>query len=309
MPVELGLTAKVGAGDGMDRAAAALAEERSRGFWVGGALAVVLAVMSYCSRFLAEFFNLHLLGRATLEPLGWWLYVAVRVPVAAALVWTVVRFPGAVKTRAGGDGGNIRDARFFDPLMGLRAMACLIVMVGHFFLVTFSLYPNDPNRSLRMLKMLLLCPPWAGVWVFFTLSGYLMGKGFARGRYALNAAGARSFLRNRLLRIAPVYYVGVFLVSVYLCPEIFRWRNWWMLIEMGLFDYRGDLPLNPIRALWSVSTEMQFYMLVPLLMVGLFAVGRHLLCCRWGCWLWGRRLGFGWRRCGSTWGRICMRRC
>jgi peptidoglycan/LPS O-acetylase OafA/YrhL len=47
-----------------------------------------------------------------------------------------------------------------------------------------------------------------------------------------------------------------------------------MLLEMFLFDYRGDLPINPIGALWSVSTEVQFYVLVPLLMVVLLRVQR-----------------------------------
>jgi peptidoglycan/LPS O-acetylase OafA/YrhL len=40
-----------------------------------------------------------------------------------------------------------------------------------------------------------------------------------------------------------------------------------MLAEMFLFDYRGDLPINPIGALWSVSTEMQFYLLAPMLIL------------------------------------------
>lgn len=147
--------------------------------------------------------------------------------------------------------------------MGLRALACFVVLMGHYFGVVFTF---DGNVS-RYVRMLLFPPPWCGVWIFFTLSGYLMGKGFARGRYTLDEAGNRSFLRNRLLRIGPVYYCAILFLSLYRYTEIFQWRHWWMLIEMFIFDYRGNLPISPNSALWSVSTEVQFYLLVPLLMV------------------------------------------
>jgi peptidoglycan/LPS O-acetylase OafA/YrhL len=71
---------------------------------------------------------------------------------------------------------------------------------------------------------------------------------------------------------APSYYCAILLVSLYRYTDILQWRHWWMLIEMFIFDYRGDLPINPIGALWSVSTEVQFYVLVPLLMVVLLHV-------------------------------------
>jgi peptidoglycan/LPS O-acetylase OafA/YrhL len=143
--------------------------------------------------------------------------------------------------------------------------------MGHYFMVEF---PFSREGGSRYLAALLRSSPWAGVWIFFTLSGYLMGKGFARGRYTLNEEGSRLFLRNRILRIAPVYYLGLVFVSIYRYPEIFQWRHWWMLLEIFIFDFRGDLPINSIGALWSVSTEVQFYLLVPLLMVALLHLSK-----------------------------------
>jgi peptidoglycan/LPS O-acetylase OafA/YrhL len=86
----------------------------------------------------------------------------------------------------------------------------------------------------------------------------------------------RAFLRNRLIRIAPVYYCGLLLVTIFRYPAMLQWRNLWMFLDVCLFDYRGDLPINSINALWSVSTEMQFYLLVPALAVLLLFLRNRL---------------------------------
>jgi len=248
---------------------AALGAKRNKGFWIAGCTALILSCVSYVNLRLVFLFNQHLF-RAETQNWGWCLYVALRLPIAAFFVWTVLRFP-CLEERAGEGSKPVKKARFFDPLMGLRALACFIVLMGHFFMVAFPFAGDVP----RMVRIVLEAPPWCGVWIFFTLSGYLMGKGFAKGRYTLDETGTRLFLRNRLLRIGPVYYCAILLVSLYRYTDILQWRHWWMLLEMFLFDYRGDLPINPIGALWSVSTEVQFYALVPLLMVVLLRVQRR----------------------------------
>ncbi len=216
--------------------------------------------------------NVYVFHRDKFSAQGWWVYVAVRLVLVSFLIWTIVRFPvrevGSGVRRPAGQAGP----RVFDPLMGLRALACLLVLMGHYFMVVFPLTTSGvwAGRVARLLRS----SPWAGVWIFFTLSGFLMGKAFASGRYDLNEAGARQFLRNRWLRIAPVYYFGLLLVTVLRYPQVLEWRNWWMVLEVCLFDYRGDLPINPMSALWSVSTEVQFYLLVPMIMVLLLLLRR-----------------------------------
>jgi peptidoglycan/LPS O-acetylase OafA/YrhL len=247
---------------------AALGAKRKKGFWIAGCTALFLSCASYGSRAIVLYFNTHLFGAET-QNWGWCLYVALRLPFAALFVWTVMRFPGH-GNRVAHENKPAVKTRLFDPLMGLRALACFIVLIGHYFGVT-SAFSGNENRYVRVL---LLAPPWCGVWIFFTLSGYLMGKGFTRGRYTLDEAGARSFFRNRLLRIGPIYFCAILLVSLYRYTDIFQWKHWWMLIEMFIFDYQGNLPINPIGALWSVSTEVQFYVLVPLLMVILLHLRR-----------------------------------
>jgi peptidoglycan/LPS O-acetylase OafA/YrhL len=248
---------------------AALSAKRKRGFWIAGCTAAFLSCVSYVNLPLVRFFNVHLFHSAAQDAPGWWLYVALRLPFVALFIWTVVHFP-VNSVPAGRENKPSLKAPSFDPLMGLRALACMVVLMGHFFLVSFP-FTGDVNRFVRIL---LVAPPWCGVSIFFTLSGYLMGKGFARGRYTLDESGMRSFLRNRLLRIGPIYFCALLLISLYRYTAILQWKHLWMLIEMFIFDYRGDLPINPIGALWSVSTEVQFYVLVPLLMMLLLRTHR-----------------------------------
>ena len=261
----------------MESISAALAFKRQRGFWMVSALALLLSVLTYVNPLLIDSLNARLCagcatqtilyGTKRFNDIGAWVYVALRLPLVALLVAMILRFPRKVADPpAARSKAHAPATRFFDPLMGLRALACMLVLLGHYFLVIFPFANNGVSAPVRAL---LRSSPWAGVWVFFALSGYLMGKGFAKGRYSLDESGAFLFYRNRLLRIMPIYVVSIVLVSMYRYPAVLQPHKLWMLIEMMIFDYRGDLPVNPVGALWSVSTEVQFYLLVPALMVGL----------------------------------------
>jgi peptidoglycan/LPS O-acetylase OafA/YrhL len=115
--------------------------------------------------------------------------------------------------------------------------------------------------------------PWAGVWLFFALSGYLMGKAFFRERYTLDSEGISRFICNRGVRILPVYVFAVLLVGVLTAPEVFESKNWWILVQTLTLSYDGGQPINIIGPLWSVSTEFQFYLLAPFLAMVINAAG------------------------------------
>ncbi len=243
------------------------APARGKTFWAAGAIALLLSSLSWGKFALVSLIDRRVLHVAEGASAGWWVYLAFRVPVTIALVWLIAGFPRRTAPAATHPARVKRSVvRLFDPLLGLRAFACFFVLMGHFFFVVF---PYAPTARDHMLAPFLRTSPWAGVWIFFTLSGFLMGKGFATGRYSLDRAGSRAFLYNRLLRIAPVYYLGLLVVSVFRYPALFVARNLWILLEVCLFDYHGTLPVPVMQALWSVSAEVQFYLLVPFLMMGL----------------------------------------
>ena len=156
-----------------------------------------------------------------------------------------------------------------DPLLGLRALACLNVFFGHWFMVVFRQSTPAHSVSEYGLRAALSFSPWCGVWMFFTLSGYLMGKGFVTGRHSVDRAGLKTFYRNRVLRIFPIYFISIFLVSVFVNPSYLDLRSPAAvnsLLEAGLFDQQAG---GVIGALWSVSTEFQFYLLAPMLFLSL----------------------------------------
>lgn len=155
--------------------------------------------------------------------------------------------------------------RNHDPLLILRAVACLMVLVGHGLMISFAPL-NLPNLIQNNEYIgLLTSSPWGGVWVFFTLSGYLMGKAFFSGRYQLNKIEIFYFYKNRILRIVPIYWVAVLIVCIFNYPEIFFGKDSLSIFRVMMIDNHGMLNTNPIGALWSISTEMQFYLLVPFL--------------------------------------------
>jgi peptidoglycan/LPS O-acetylase OafA/YrhL len=248
-------------------------EKREAGFWVASGVALCLSMLSWVHPILIRSLNRHLFHEDGDAAPGEWLYLAVRLPLSALLVWILVRLPVDAEERSAKPAARRSRAahsRIFDPLMALRALACVMVFMGHFFLVSF---PFTSEASFPGIVTLLRSSPWGGVWVFFTLSGFLMGKGFAAGRYSVDGRGMRAFLRNRLLRIAPVYYGGLLLVTIFRYPALLHGRNLWILLEACAFDFHGYLP---IAALWSVSTEMQFYLLVPALTLLLLSLRDRL---------------------------------
>ena len=154
-----------------------------------------------------------------------------------------------------------------DPLLGLRFFAFLMVLLGHWFLVVFPVTEGANPVVAPETFWPLAGSPWCGVWVFFTLSGYLMATGFIRGRYSLDAVGIAKFYKRRAYRILPIYLSAALLVALFTEPQVFRvWAGAEVtrVLDLVAIDSRGAIPIG---ALWSVATECQFYLAVPFILV------------------------------------------
>jgi len=166
-----------------------------------------------------------------------------------------------------------------DPLLSLRFLACLLVLTGHSVLVDFP--PGHLMDDIHddCWYSYLLPEPWAGIWIFFILSGYLMGKGFFSGRYDKNVSSCISFYRNRCLRIVPLYAFATLLIGALVLPTLFYPINFMRWVTLFVFFDFGPKPV-PISALWSVGTEMEFYLMVPFIFVlfGNFFTKNSLFC-------------------------------
>jgi len=107
---------------------------------------------------------------------------------------------------------------------------------------------------------------WTGVDLFFVLSGYLIGRQLWRELLSRNTIAVGTFLLRRGLRIWPFYFA--FLAFVFVAsprpasaflPDLFFLSNYWP---------------NAISGGWSLSTEEQFYIFMPLLLLAFGAAIR-----------------------------------
>lgn len=145
-----------------------------------------------------------------------------------------------------------------DPLLSLRGFACLMVVIAHSLPPRSTIYYQNYD-----LTWLIFSPGGVAVRIFFCLSGYLIGKAFYNQRYTTQLSGIINFWRNRALRIFPVYYSFVIILGLLFYPQIWQPENRLHLLRILTFTYDYTLPIDFHGAFWYVSTEVQFYLVVP----------------------------------------------
>jgi peptidoglycan/LPS O-acetylase OafA/YrhL len=145
-------------------------------------------------------------------------------------------------------------------LDALRAAAVLAVMVHH---LAPALFPG------------LTFSAWAGVRLFFVLSGFLVTAQLLRARDAVDAgqttlgAALRRFHGRRLLRIVPVYYAVILGLAWAGAGEV-REHLWWHLAFLSNVRFVIDGWHHAyIGQFWFLAAQEQFYLVWPLLMLAL----------------------------------------
>lgn len=151
--------------------------------------------------------------------------------------------------------------RRFPALDGLRIVAALMVVVVHY-----------AGPGWRWMS------GWAGVHIFFALTGFLITTLALREESRAGRVSLSGFYLRRVFRIMPVYFVvlGIVVAVLYareepasaavpeLLPYYLTFTN----------DLTGDLgSLHLYGQAWTLGVEQKFYLVWPLLVFGVAAMG------------------------------------
>ena len=140
----------------------------------------------------------------------------------------------------------------------LRSVALLCVLGVHSKIVI-----SDANPAVHF-PWYIYTPAWAAMWMFFTLSGYLLGKGFYNGKYQTETLeGVKHFYIKRFIRIALPYYLFIFFFFCFINPIWFTQIHFKHIFQLLIFTYNGVPGEAGIGATWFVSTLFQCYFLAP----------------------------------------------
>jgi peptidoglycan/LPS O-acetylase OafA/YrhL len=152
-------------------------------------------------------------------------------------------------------------------LDGIRGIAILAVLITH---CTPLMRPGYASHFL----IALLTPGWAGVELFFVLSGFLITGILLRTKEATNYF--RSFYARRILRIFPIYYLTLSAILLFSTGSLWMrsmlpssplqrasyyiyLQNWPIFWTHGFFKY------SILGHFWSLAVEEQFYIVWPVL--------------------------------------------
>lgn len=154
-------------------------------------------------------------------------------------------------------------------LDGVRALAILLVLVNHFTALQHPFLPVH-SWTVRLAE-----GGWAGVDIFFVLSGFLITRILVATRD--KKGYFVSFYARRTLRIFPLYYATlVFLLTFvpHVAPSLIHDSSRSASNHVWLWTYTSNIQesiagtwrqLPPLTEhFWSLAVEEQFYLVWPL---------------------------------------------
>lgn len=154
--------------------------------------------------------------------------------------------------------------RYITGLDGIRAIAVIMVLAYH-------------------LKLALFKSGFLGVTVFFVLSGYLI-TGILISEVEEGTIDLKNFWLRRIRRLVPAVMsmaVVIIFVSAVVNRIIFTkgckdflasvlgFNNWWQIFNKISYFEAAGVP-SPFTHCWSLAIETQFYLIYPLILLGIY---------------------------------------
>jgi len=147
---------------------------------------------------------------------------------------------------------------YFPSLTGIRAVASIIVYLGHFNPFTGPAFGKYLPAFVHEFHI--------GVTMFFVLSGFLIfyryGDNFERKGLSLH-----NYFINRFARIYPMYFIlTVWIFLPFVCHCLFRTPVFLLNISF-LRGFSDEYMRTGDPSGWSLTVEEMFYALVPLMVL------------------------------------------
>lgn len=149
---------------------------------------------------------------------------------------------------------NQKAFKSLDTVTILRAISCLIIITIH--------APLPASLIHAPLGITIATIGFTGIYAFFFLSGYILGKRYLEKKYSLSLSGILTFYWKRLKKIAPLYFIILFILY-FLTPENTPGKTQ-EFIRLLLFIAPEKIHLSGGSYLWFISTIMQMYLLAPI---------------------------------------------
>jgi peptidoglycan/LPS O-acetylase OafA/YrhL len=170
-------------------------------------------------------------------------------------------------TRDGRGNHQISQLPYLPGLDGIRAIAVVAVMVYH---ANSNWLPGG----------------YLGVEVFFVISGYLITLLLIAEHERSGSINLKNFWIRRFRRLLPALFVMMLLLSIWVAlferdalgklrgdviAGVFYSSNWYQIFIGAGYSAGNDFA--PLRHLWSLAVEEQFYLVWPLVMLAFVRVG------------------------------------
>jgi peptidoglycan/LPS O-acetylase OafA/YrhL len=156
--------------------------------------------------------------------------------------------------------------RTFPTLNAVRAAGAIMVVLTHAAFNTGRINDGWVGAMLARFDF--------GVTLFFVLSGFLLSRPwFVAAALGRQEPSARHYLWKRALRILPLYWVVV--VAAFLVDPANKgasWQDWVSHLTLTQL-YRPHLLASSLTQMWSLCTEVAFYLVLPLICVAM--IGRR----------------------------------
>lgn len=159
--------------------------------------------------------------------------------------------------------------RYITGLDGIRAIAVIMVLSYH-------------------LKLALFKSGFLGVTVFFVLSGYLITGILISEVEEEGTIDLKNFWLRRIRRLVPAVMsmaVVIIFVSAVVNRIIFTkgckdflasvlgFNNWWQIFNKVSYFEAAGVP-SPFTHCWSLAIETQFYLIYPLILLGIYKLAK-----------------------------------